>query len=278
MWLRYTLRGDAKRLVKTLRLNNSSVRMFSAEAGEQKPAENIEKEFPEPTEEEKQKYRDAWGLKFNDECIKFEKEWEQIAEEANEKQRRALDEELDVYQKRKCEFLADKLLGLNTMEMRYVAINIRERVQKTTGINPLKLNMDWPSIKMDSDGTWPPMNPNWFKQQELMAQVAPFMGLGGGGGGGGGQAQEGQGVQEEEEEKKPEAVAKTNFDLELTSFDAKEKIKLIKEIRAILNLGLKEAKEMVEGVPVWIKKDVKKEDAEEIVKKLEPLGAQLKIV
>ena len=35
--------------------------------------------------------------------------------------------------------------------------------------------MDWPSIKMDSDGTWPPLNPNWFKQQELMSKVGPFL-------------------------------------------------------------------------------------------------------
>ena len=53
---------------------------------------------------------------------------------------------------------------------------MRERLQKTTGINPLKLNMDWPSVRMDDNGTWPPLNPNWFKQQELMSKVGPFIG------------------------------------------------------------------------------------------------------
>ena len=43
---------------------------------------------------------------------------------------------------------------------------------------------------------------------------------------------------------------KTIFDLKLTGFDAKAKIKVIKEVRGVTNLGLKEAKELVEGVPV----------------------------
>ena len=52
--------------------------------------------------------------------------------------------------------LAEKLLELNIHEMKYMAISTKQRVMKTTGINPLKLNMDWPSIKNDSQGTWPP--------------------------------------------------------------------------------------------------------------------------
>ena len=49
----------------------------------------------------------------------------------------------------------------------------------------MKLNMDWPSVKQDGAGTWPPANPNWFKQQDLMSSLGPFMGMGMGGGGGG---------------------------------------------------------------------------------------------
>lgn len=63
----------------------------------------------------------------------------------------------------------------------------------------------------------------------------------------------------------------------MTKFDAAKKIGLIKEVRAILNLGLKEAKEMVEGAPVWIKKEVKKEDAEKLVEKLKELGAECRL-
>eukprot|EP00548_Thalassiothrix_antarctica_P007143 CAMPEP_0194130242 /NCGR_PEP_ID=MMETSP0152-20130528/1320_1 /TAXON_ID=1049557 /ORGANISM="Thalassiothrix antarctica, Strain L6-D1" /LENGTH=187 /DNA_ID=CAMNT_0038824685 /DNA_START=43 /DNA_END=606 /DNA_ORIENTATION=+ len=70
---------------------------------------------------------------------------------------------------------------------------------------------------------------------------------------------------------------KTSFDLKLVGFDAKSKIKVIKEVRAIGGLGLKEAKELVEGAPKVIKKDLKKEAAEELKKKLEEIGAKIEI-
>ena len=74
----------------------------------------------------------------------------------------------------------------------------------------------------------------------------------------------------------PEAAAaeeKEYFDIKLTGFDASAKIKVIKEVRALTGLGLKEAKEVVEGAPSVLKKEVKKEEAEEIMKKLTELGA-----
>lgn len=74
-----------------------------------------------------------------------------------------LEKELGDLQKKKVEMLADKVLDLNIFELRYFAAMTRDRVQKSSGINPLKLNMDWPSIRQDDTGTWPPMNPNWFK-------------------------------------------------------------------------------------------------------------------
>jgi len=59
--------------------------------------------------------------------------------------------------------LADKVLTLNMFELRFFQMEITRQVQKSTGLNPMKLNLDWPSIKQDSAGTWPPANPNWFK-------------------------------------------------------------------------------------------------------------------
>ena len=69
------------------------------------------------------------------------------------------------------------------------------------------------------------------------------------------------------------AEEKEYFDIKLTGFDAKAKIKVIKEVRALTGLGLKEAKEAVEGAPSVLKKEVKKDEAEEILKKLVELGA-----
>lgn len=76
------------------------------------------------------------------------------------------------------------------------------------------------------------------------------MGQMGGGAAGGGQGGQQEAAKPAAEVKKEEPkVEKTHFDVELTKFDAANKIKVIKEVRAILNLGLKEAKELVEGAP-----------------------------
>ncbi|MDP6655131.1 MAG: 50S ribosomal protein L7/L12 [SAR324 cluster bacterium] len=72
------------------------------------------------------------------------------------------------------------------------------------------------------------------------------------------------------------AEEKTEFNVILTSFGEK-KINVIKEVRGITGLGLKEAKEAVEAAPKAIKEGVSKEDAEEIKKKLEEAGASAEI-
>jgi large subunit ribosomal protein L7/L12 len=72
------------------------------------------------------------------------------------------------------------------------------------------------------------------------------------------------------------AEEKTEFDVILASFGDK-KINVIKEVRAITGLGLKEAKDLVEAAPKPIKEGVKKEDAEAMKKKLEEAGATVEI-
>lgn len=73
----------------------------------------------------------------------------------------------------------------------------------------------------------------------------------------------------EESEKKEE---KTSFSVELTSGGG-QKIQVIKALRELTNLGLKEAKDLVDGAPKIVKEAVSKEEAEEIKKKLEETGA-----
>ena len=72
------------------------------------------------------------------------------------------------------------------------------------------------------------------------------------------------------------AEEKTEFDVLLTSFGDK-KINVIKEVRGITGLGLKEAKEFVESCPKAVKEGVSTEEAEEIKKKLEEAGASAEI-
>ena len=70
------------------------------------------------------------------------------------------------------------------------------------------------------------------------------------------------------------AEEKTDFDIELSE-SGSNKIAVIKEVRTITGLGLKEAKDLVEGAPKPLKQGVKKEEAEEMKKALEAAGAKV---
>lgn len=74
----------------------------------------------------------------------------------------------------------------------------------------------------------------------------------------------------------PAAEEKTEFTVVLAS-SGDNKINVIKEVRAITGLGLKEAKDLVDGAPKTVKESVKKEEAEEMKKKLEAAGAKVEL-
>lgn len=83
----------------------------------------------------------------------------------------------------------------------------------------------------------------------------------------------GMGIAAEETEKKEE---KTMFHVELTSAGS-QKIQVIKALREITSLGLKEAKDLVDAAPKMVKEGIAKEEAEEMKKKLEEAGATVTI-
>ena len=90
------------------------------------------------------------------------------------------------------------------------------------------------------------------------------MAAGPGGGGAGGAAAE-----------KP--AEKTEFTVQLDGFDAAKKITVIKVVREITGLGLKEAKDLVEGSPTPVKENISKEDAEKFKKMLEENGGKVSL-
>lgn len=109
-----------------------------------------------------------------------------------------------------------------------------------------------------------------IEEMPVMAVMMPGMGFSGAGVGGA--KGKGVGPAAAAEEKKE----KTAFDLKLDGgFDAAAKIKIIKEVRACTDLGLKEAKDLVEKAPTLLKKGVTKEEAEKIVEKLKQVGAKV---
>ena len=68
----------------------------------------------------------------------------------------------------------------------------------------------------------------------------------------------------------------TEFDVVMTSFGA-QKVPVIKTVREITGLGLKEAKDLVEGVPATVKEGIAKDEADEVMKKLEEAGASVEV-
>ncbi|KAI3451003.1 hypothetical protein Pfo_007668 [Paulownia fortunei] len=108
-----------------------------------------------------------------------------------------------------------------------------------------------------------------IEEMPMMAVMMPGMGFAPGMAGTKGKG--GGGVAKEEEKKE-----KTAFDLKLEGgFDAAVKIKIIKEVRACTDLGLKEAKDLVEKAPTLLKKGVTKVEAEKIIEKMKEVGAKV---
>jgi large subunit ribosomal protein L7/L12 len=75
----------------------------------------------------------------------------------------------------------------------------------------------------------------------------------------------------------PAVEEKTEFDVVLASFAADKKIQIIKAVREVTSLGLKEAKDLVESAPKTVKEGVNKEEADALKKKLEDAGATAEV-
>jgi large subunit ribosomal protein L7/L12 len=101
-----------------------------------------------------------------------------------------------------------------------------------------------------------------FEEKFGVTAAAPVAMMAGPGGGGGGAAEE--------------AEEKTEFDVILVAAGEK-KINVIKEVRAITGLGLKEAKDAVEGAPTPVREHVTKEEADKVKAQLEAVGATVEI-
>jgi large subunit ribosomal protein L7/L12 len=105
----------------------------------------------------------------------------------------------------------------------------------------------------------------YMEEVHKIKPAASAVAIAAGPGGGGGAAAEA----------KP--AEKTEFTVQLDGFDAAKKINVIKVVREITGLGLKEAKDLVEGSPKPVKENVSKEEAEKIKKQLEDGGAKVSL-
>ena len=109
-----------------------------------------------------------------------------------------------------------------------------------------------------------------LEASELVSQIEETFGVDASAAGGGAMVMAAAAPTEEAEEK-------TEYDLMLDEVPADKKIAVLKVVRSITGLGLKEAKDLVEGAPKEIKSGVSKKDAEEMKKKLEAAGAKVEL-
>ena len=154
--------------------------------------------------------------------------------------------------------VVDLSKGENTTPPSSKILKLAEEIVK---LNMLEIN-DLGNILQEKMG---------ISDQQLYGMGGGSMGMGGGGGSGGNVAA-GGGAAGGGDAQAPEA-AQTEFSLKLDAFDASSKIKVIKEVRAATELGLKEAKDLVEGAPCVLKKGLSKADAEAMMAKIVAAGA-----
>ncbi|KAJ8459598.1 hypothetical protein OPV22_032524 [Ensete ventricosum] len=109
-------------------------------------------------------------------------------------------------------------------------------------------------------------------RQKMGMKEPPAIGIANAGAGVAGASAAGAAAAGKDEAKKQE---KTVFELRLDSYEAASKIKVIKEVRGFTDLGLKEAKDLVEKAPTVIKKGLSKEEAEHIIEKMKAVGAKV---
>lgn len=196
---------------------------------------------------------------------------------------------LSPVQEARCDYLASEFGKLTFMELRYLShvystilpISLPKREDNSAYLKPADLET------LKRSGVWSGNHPNFLVQQEMLKRIYP---LG---------AENTMSLIEKMAEKycpemlnaqTPEAAApqeeapkevaapqKSNFDIEISGYDSAKKIGTIKEVRAILGLGLKEAKELIDSVPAVARKSVLKDEAEEIKEKLEKAGCQVNL-
>ena len=159
--------------------------------------------------------------------------------------------------------LAYGMSALDQIETQYMSQKLQERLLNSKkGVSRLALSVDLhtlPDIDPSQD-SFPEPNPNWFLQQKQLNLLYPqgiqdfckvFNNIGANvaGAAASQQHQQPRAEKKEEAEEELKVVEKTNFDVELSSIDQANKIKIIKEVRTLCGLGLKEAKDLVEKTP-----------------------------
>ncbi|CAD8155364.1 unnamed protein product [Paramecium pentaurelia] len=221
-----------------------------------------------------------------EDITKKQAEWSAIAKQKTQQQQDYLEQTLSQDQKLRVKTIADACCELDLFELQCLMSLLNENHYKAQGIGLFEIDSNWPVIKQNEVPTWPPKEKEQIEayMKDLFGENVPdFKAIFGGVGSIANQAPAAtQSEAPKQEEKKADAAPKVeaekkNYDIELNAIDAAQKIKIIKEVRQLLNLGLKEAKDLVEKLPANLGKQVPKEKANELKEKLTAAGCTISL-
>eukprot|EP01017_Pseudomicrothorax_dubius_P015107 TRINITY_DN1754_c0_g1_i3.p1 TRINITY_DN1754_c0_g1~~TRINITY_DN1754_c0_g1_i3.p1 ORF type:complete len:348 (+),score=123.09 TRINITY_DN1754_c0_g1_i3:100-1044(+) len=235
---------------------------------------------------------------------KNKNEWTKLAEENLNRSLEAIKTSLSIRRQRKVEFVNEEILKMSPEETLYFGALVRDLAKEQYDFDLFAEDIEGPSEMMLTKHLWPPRAEKPPQETPASAPAPTEEGKD--------KEKEKAGITGDKEldellaaldiEKyipKPKIVAaadapaqaeekvakvevkqeeKKIFDVELSAVDPAQKIKAIKEIRQLFNLGLKEAKDLVEKAPVILKKDLKKEDAEKMREQLTPHGLTINLL
>ncbi|CAG9323984.1 unnamed protein product [Blepharisma stoltei] len=212
-------------------------------------------------------------------CIKrflSKSEQLQILKATKEQQYKAALASLSPFQLNKVNLLTEVINEMSEEEQQILYQLFRDKYQETVGVDPALYNDFTPKIQKAKD--WPELTPDNFEILKNIKVNINFQG--------GflekvisGEFQMSAAASEapkEQKEEKPVEKEKTNFDVIVRGFSPDGKLKLIREVKNILNIGLKDAKDKVEAIvnePLLIGKQLPTEQANELVQKLKELGS-----
>jgi large subunit ribosomal protein L7/L12 len=172
--------------------------------------------------------------------VDYEKEWTSIYEQKNKVLMEKVLAELSEYEKKEVELLVEKLSKLNKDEKLYYAHLTLVADNLISGEDIRNKDISYPANFMNLENILPKSIPDWYSTTAMQSTVSSFSGKAVEGIASSGSASSSSKDEKKEEKKEEKKAEKAQFDIKLASFDAGKKIALIKEIRGLLNLGLKE--------------------------------------
>lgn len=207
------------------------------------------------------------GRSYEEDVEYYEKEFNKVYEKVKAENDQIINKVISEEEKECLNFLVEEIKVLKGNEKLLFSIFTKQVMKSLHGIDITKHKLSWPAHTKNKNvvSYWPPENPNWNK-----FDFDPYSGSTGSSSKPIASNQATTEAATEKVEEKPKE--KQVYDVKLVSFDASKKITVIKEVRALFNLGLKESKELVEQAPVIIAQKLKPDEIEPIKEKLKDLA------